>query len=98
MHYAHKSAISRDEAETLALSALRFLASDPALWSRFEALTGVDAASVRRLAAEPDFLAGVLEFLLQHESALLVFCAHEDIAPERPARAHRLLSGGAYGA
>ena len=88
-----KSKMSREDAEALALGALRFLVSDDTCWSRFEALTGVDLQSARDLASDSGFLAGVLEFLLQHEPTLMVFCSHENIPPEQPAQAYHKLTG-----
>lgn len=93
MPNSRKYRLSRDDAEALALSALRYLASDEANWSRFEAITGVDLVSARQLAGEPGFQAGVLEFLLQHEPSLMVFCSHENIPPEHPAEAYYRLTG-----
>ena len=93
MPSTQKNMLSRDDAVMLALGALRFLAADAAMWSRFEAMTGVDPAAASELAVKPGFQAGVLEFLLQHEPSLMVFCSHENIPPEYAAEAHRLLTG-----
>ena len=59
-----------DEAEAVALQALGFLASDPDLLPRFLALTGIEASEIRKAAAQPGFLAGVLAFFLAHEPSL----------------------------
>ncbi|MEQ9178864.1 MAG: DUF3572 domain-containing protein, partial [Nitratireductor sp.] len=61
-------------AEALAIQALGFVAADPVLLPRFLALTGIEASEIRRAAAEPGFLAGVLNFLLAHEPTLTAFC------------------------
>lgn len=86
---------SRESAQALALRALAFLVRDSNLRRAFLAQSGLDPAAVRARAAEPEFLAGVLDFLLGDERHLTRFCAAEGIAPERPARARRLLPGGA---
>ncbi len=93
MPCSQKKHFSRDDAEAMALRALRFLVSDDTNWARFEAITGVDLQSARELAGDSEFQAGVLEFLLQHEPTLMVFCSNENIPPERPARAYHVLAG-----
>src|SRR5262245_55822601 len=54
---------SREAAESLAIQALNFLATEPARLSRFLALSGLEAQSIRTAAAESGFLAGVLTYL-----------------------------------
>lgn len=93
MPYPKKNVISHEDAEAMALRALRFLASEDASWASFAALTGVDLQQARELATEPGFQAGVLEFLVQHEPLLMTFCGNEGIAPERPLLAYHKLSG-----
>ena len=51
-------AIGREDAEAIAISALRFIAADTELLPRFLAITGIEASSIRRAASEPGFLAG----------------------------------------
>ena len=63
----------REEAETVAVKALSFVAADPELLQRFLAITGIEAHAVRRAASEPGFLAGVLQFILAHEPTLMRF-------------------------
>src|SRR3569832_640649 len=58
------AASMREEAETIAVKALGFVAADPELLLRFLSITGIEANSIRRAAAEPGFLAGVLQFIL----------------------------------
>ena len=79
------------DTETVAIKALSFLAGRPEELGRFLALTGVDPSSLRHSAVDPDFLGGVLDFLLQDEPLMLVFAEAEGIAPEAVAKArHRL--------
>ncbi|KQT86305.1 DUF3572 domain-containing protein [Aurantimonas sp. Leaf443] len=80
------------EAEGLAIDALGFIAADATLLPRFLALTGLDASDLRRAAAEPGFLAGILAFLLSHEPTLLAFCSAEGADPARVAAAHARLA------
>jgi len=80
-----------DSAETIALSALAFLAEDPPRLGRFLALTGVGPVELKAHARAPRILAAVLGHLLQDESLLLVFAASHDIDPELIAPAQALL-------
>jgi hypothetical protein len=83
--------VSRGEAEILALKVLGFLADDPARLSRFLALSGVDLNDLREAAQRPDFLAGLLNHLLEDESLLLTFTAEHELDPRLPALAFRAL-------
>jgi hypothetical protein len=79
------------DAETVAIKALSFLAGRPEELGRFLALTGVDPSSLRHSAADPGFLGGVLDFLLEDEPLMMVFAEAEGLAPETIAKArHRL--------
>jgi hypothetical protein len=84
--------LTREEAEVIALKALSFLAGDPQRFSRFLALSGVALGGLRRAAANPEFLAGLLNHLLEDESLLLSFTAEQEIDPRIPAVAAQLLS------
>ena len=84
-----------EAAETLALSALTHIVADEKLRDRFMALSGMDPSTLMASANEPGFLAGVLDFLMTDEAALIEFCARADIAPETPGRARAHLPGAA---
>lgn len=83
-----------EQAETLAIRALGFVAADPVLLPRFLAITGIEATDIRKAAAEPGFLAGVLDFILAHEPTLEAFCAETGIEPAAVGRAKQHLPGG----
>ena len=70
-----------DTAETIAISALAFLADDGPRLGRFLAVTGLGPAELRAQASTPRVLAAVLDYLLQDESLLLVFATSNRIAP-----------------
>ena len=78
-------------AEALAIRALAFLAEEPEELGRFLALAGIGPESLREAAAEPGFLAGVLEYFMASEPLLLVFCARENVRPTLFAAARFLL-------
>jgi hypothetical protein len=83
---------ARDEAESLALRALNFIADEPERLGRFLALTGLGPDTVRTAASEPGFLPAVLDYLIENEPVLLAFAAEEEIDPAAvPAARERLL-------
>ncbi|MDA5193111.1 DUF3572 family protein [Govanella unica] len=84
--------MSLDQAETIALQSVAFLASDEDSLADLLHLTGLDFASLKTGLANPDILAGVLAILLQNEQRLLAFCAAFDIEPSAPAAAHHRLA------
>ena len=88
-----------DTAETIAISALAFLAGDEQRLGRFLALTGLGPAELKAQAHTPRILAAVLDHVLQDESLLLVFATVNHIAPELITPAQQLLAehaGGSY--
>jgi len=80
-----------DQSELLAIRALSFLASETDRLERFLKLSGLGPDTIRRDAESPAFLKGVLEYLLEDESLLMVFCAETGIRPEDVSRAVRNL-------
>ena len=85
---------SSEQAEGIALQALAFLASDHELLPRFLALTGIEAGEIRKAAAEPGFLAGVLAFFMAHEPSLLKLAEATGLKPEDFDAAARALPSG----
>jgi hypothetical protein len=85
--------LSREEAEALAVRALAFLAGEPEELGRFLALAGLGPQTLRSAAADPGFLAAVLEYFMGNEPLLLVFCARENVRPTLFAAARYLLDG-----
>ena len=87
---------SREAAESLAIQALNFLATEPARLARFLAVSGLEAQSIRTAAAESGFLAGVLAYLGEDEHVLLAFAAEAGVTPAEVDRARRLLVSGDF--
>ncbi len=81
------------DAEAIAIQALSFLAERPEELERFLALSGIGPASLRQAAADPAFLGGILDFLLQDEPLLLSFAAESGLAPDTIGTARRRLDG-----
>ena len=80
-----------EAAELLAIRALSFLATQPEALGRFLALSGIGPAMLREAAADPAFLAGVLDYFLGDEPTLLAFAADAGIRPTGIAAARRAL-------
>ena len=85
--------IVAQDAHLLAVEGLNFIANDQEVLGRFMSLTGLSPNDLRIAAGEPEFLAGVLSFLMDHEAVLLAFAATAGISPHHVASAHLALSG-----
>lgn len=94
----HASQERTAAAETTALQALGFIASDPDRLADFIATTGITAQDLKRRAADRDVMAASLEQLLQDEANLLMFCANARIPPGEIAGALAALTGQPGGA
>ena len=88
-----KSAISRQDAEEIAIRALSFLANDFDHMSRFMALSGMGPEDIASNASSTSFQIALLEHLMGDEALLLTFCGNENINPQLIAPAHQLLGG-----
>jgi hypothetical protein len=84
---------SRESAEKLAISALGFLAEDPDRLGQFLSVTGIGPDMIRRAAADPSFLAGVLDHVAADESLLLAVAEHAGVRPQDVERAQAALRG-----
>jgi Protein of unknown function (DUF3572) len=85
--------LDRDEAETIALRALGFMAEDEDRLGRFMGDTGVSPDDLQQRASSPEILTAVLDFLARDEALLLMFTANADIPPEHIGPALALLNG-----
>jgi hypothetical protein len=85
------SQIGRDDAELLAIEAFAFLAAEKNRIVPFLKATGLTLSSIQDVLYSTDFLKGVLDFLLNDESLLLVFASHRALDPHNIATARRAL-------
>jgi hypothetical protein len=85
---------ARESAEEIAVAALGFVATDPALLARFLSITGIEPRAIREAAGEPGFLAGVLQFITAHEPTLIAFAESTGIDPASVTQAMRNLPQG----
>ncbi|MEP2705959.1 MAG: DUF3572 domain-containing protein [Roseibium sp.] len=93
MKNAPGKSLSVEEAQGIATQALLQLSRDTEQIGRFLAFTGIGPEVIRDAAAEPGFLAGVLEFYMMDEALLLTFCENADIRPTMIAAARYALAG-----
>jgi hypothetical protein len=88
-----KGRARHEAAQTLAVQALAFLASEPEHLGQFLATTGVGPDQLRTAARDPEFLAGVLDHFSGHEPLLIAFAQHAGIDPTEVERARVALGG-----
>jgi len=87
---------AREAAEALAIQALSFIAGNGERLGRFLAATGIGPAEIRSAAGEPEFLAGVLDYLGTDERLLTDFAAATGIDPITVAQARMVLGGNPW--
>ena len=75
-----KQTITEDQAGTLALRALAWLAATQKL-EGFLVTSGLSPSELRSRAEEPAFLAGVLMYILSNDAMTIEFCDAESIPP-----------------
>src|SRR6266545_7572870 len=80
-------------AASLAVTALGFIAGEPERLGRFLATTGIGPESIRAAASDPDFLLGVLDYLVSDEELLLAFANENSFDPAHVASARDILAG-----
>lgn len=78
-----KTSALADEGRSLAIDALAFIASHDDLERRFLDLTGAEASQIREGAGRPEFLVGVLEFILENEPDVLDFASRMAVPPKQ---------------
>ena len=83
----------QEQAETLALQALGYLAADEDRLLRFLAVTGLSPQELRERAGDPHFLAGVLDHLLTDDAMIMAFAEENGLEPEAVMAARRRLPG-----
>ena len=86
--------MNKEQAETIALQALSFLAKDDKLLSHFLTNTGLTLQELKKRIPEPDLLGGVLDAILMNDTVLLNFCNAASLSPETIIMARKVLPGG----
>jgi Protein of unknown function (DUF3572) len=85
--------ITRKFAENLAIQALAFMAGEPERLGQFLAATGIGPEMIRKAAADPAFLAGVLDHVAGDEPLLLAVAEQAGVTPQDIEHAQAVLSG-----
>jgi Protein of unknown function (DUF3572) len=76
-----RPALTREQAEALAIQALTFIGGDAERLGRFLAITGVGPAEIRMAASQPGFLGSVLEYMASDERLIAAFAAESNLDP-----------------
>jgi hypothetical protein len=82
----------REVAEIVAVQALSFIAGDPVRLGAFLAETGIGPETLRSAAADPRFLASVLDFVLRDDATVKAFADASQLHPTNIAAAHQALN------
>ena len=86
--------MQRNHAERVAAEALAWIAGHEDLLGVFMGATGASVEDIRRRAANPSFLASVLDFVLLDDAWVRGFCDATGQAYDVPGRARAALPGG----
>jgi hypothetical protein len=81
------------EPQEIPLLILGWLASEPDILARFLNLSGIQPDMFRTLINDTGFLAGLIDFVMNHEPDLMAFCAASGKTPEEVTRAWHHYSG-----
>lgn len=79
----------------LAIQALGWMAADDEIFPVFLTATGASLSELRARASDPEFLAAVLDFLLQDDRWVVAFCDARGHPYTAPQAARAALPGGA---
>ena len=82
---------AREVAEIVAVQALSFLAGDPQRLGAFLAESGIGPETLRSAAADPHFLASVLDFVLRDDLTVKAFANASQLHPANIAAARQVL-------
>ena len=82
----------REVAEIVAIQALSFVAGDPERLGAFLAESGIGPDTLRSAAADPRFLAHVLDFVMRDDATVKAFAEASKLHPTNIAAAHQALN------
>jgi hypothetical protein len=81
----------REAAEIVAIQALSFVASDSERLGLFLAESGIGPETLRKSAADPKFLASVLDFVLRDDATVKAFAKASELHPTNVMAAREVL-------
>ncbi len=82
----------REVAEIVAIQALSFIAGEPERLGLFLAESGIGPETLRNAAADPRFLASVLDFVMRDDATVKAFAKVSQLHPTNIAAAHQALN------
>jgi len=82
----------REVAEIVAIQALSFIAGEPERLGLFLAESGIGPETLRKAAADPRFLASVLDFIMRDDATVKAFAGVSQLHPTNIAAAHQALN------
>jgi hypothetical protein len=82
----------REVAEIVAVQALSFIAGEPERLGLFLAESGIGPETLRNAAADPRFLASVLDFVMRDDATVKAFASVSQLHPTNIAAAHQALN------
>jgi hypothetical protein len=82
----------REVAEIVAIQALSFIAGEPERLGLFLAESGIGPETLRNAAADPRFLASVLDFVMRDDATVKAFASTSQLHPTNIAAAHQALN------
>ena len=85
----------RSYAETMAIDALGWMATQEGVLEAFLGATGASVDDLRAASRDPAFLVAVLDFLMNDDAWVTGFCDARGIPYDHPLRARQSLPGGA---
>ena len=86
--------MKQEIAETIGLQALAWLAGNDEIFPVFLGSSGASAADLKDRAADPAFLAAVLDFICMDDTWVTGFCDNAGLKYDMPMRARQALPGG----
>jgi hypothetical protein len=82
----------REVAEIVAIQELSFIAGEPERLGLFLAESGIGPETLRTSAADPRFLASVLDFVMRDDATVKAFAKISELRPTNIAAAHQALT------
>jgi Protein of unknown function (DUF3572) len=82
----------REVAEIVAIQALSFVAGNPERLGAFLAESGIGPETLRGAAADPRFLASVLDFVMRDDATVKALAEASQLHPTNIAAAHQALN------
>ena len=84
----------QEQAETVGIQALTWLAGEPDLLEVYLGATGANVNDLKQMAQNTEFLGSILDFVLQADEHVTKFCDMAGLSYEVPMQARQLLPGG----